>query len=50
MRIMVLAPSGPHFGQGPQQQMMADPMAVRFVQAATAVLQIVLNLTVDSAP
>ncbi len=50
MRIMVLTPSGPHFGQGPQQQMMADPMAASFVQAATSLLEIVVSLTVDATP
>lgn len=50
MRIMVLTPSGPHFGQGPQQQMMADATASTFVGAATAVLQIVVNLAVPRTP
>lgn len=35
------------FGQGPQQPMMADPAASSFVGAATALLQIVVNLTVQ---
>lgn len=46
MRITVLTPSGPHFGQGPQQQMMVNPNASNFVRAATALLQLVVNLTV----
>ena len=50
MRITVLTPSGPHFGQGPQQQMMADPTTSTFVGAATALLQVVVSLTVDPAP
>ena len=46
IRVMVLTPSGPHFGEGPEQQMMANPMAASFVGAAAALLQVVANLTV----
>jgi hypothetical protein len=46
MRAMVLTPSGPHFGQGPQPQMMAQVAARDFVQAATALLELVVDLTV----
>lgn len=44
MRVTVLTPSGPHFGQGPQQQMMAEPPVRPFVDAATALLLAIVNL------
>jgi hypothetical protein len=50
MRIMVLTPSGPHFGQGPADQLMADPTAASFVGAATALLQIVVKLPLPPTP
>jgi hypothetical protein len=45
MRVMVLTPSGPHFGQGPQQQMMAQAPVRPFVQAATTLLSAVVTAT-----
>jgi hypothetical protein len=45
MRVMVLTPSGPHFGQGPERQMMAQVAARDFVQAATALLELVVGLS-----
>jgi len=45
VRIMILTPSGPHFGQGPQQQVMADRAANAFIQSATALLQLIVPIT-----
>jgi hypothetical protein len=44
-RVTILTPSGPHFGQGPQQQLIAEPTARLFVDAAAALLQIVVRLS-----
>ena len=49
MRVMVLTPSGPHFGQGPQQQMIAQAPVGPFVQAATRLLSVVVHLAVPSS-
>ena len=44
-RAMVLTPSGPHFGQGPEQLLVADNLAKSFVQAAIAPLEVIVKLT-----
>jgi hypothetical protein len=44
LRVMILTPSGPHFGQGPRDQLMADPMAALFVQAAATLLQVLTEM------
>ena len=44
-RVMVLTPSGPHFGQGPEQLLVADNLAKSFVQAAIAPLEVIVKLT-----
>jgi hypothetical protein len=49
-RVMMLSPSGPHIGQGPQRQMMANPIASSFIGAATALLNVVVKLTVRQEP
>lgn len=41
-RVMVLTPSGPHFGQGPAAALQADPMAGAFLGAAVSLLQLIL--------
>ena len=41
-RVMVLTPGGPHFGQGPAAALLADPMAGRFLAAATSLLQLIV--------
>jgi hypothetical protein len=40
----VLTPSGPHFGQGADGVLRADPMAGAFLNAATALLVAVTDL------
>jgi len=45
LRVMMLTPSGPHFGQGPADALGADPMVGRFVAAAVTLLQAVMRLT-----
>lgn len=42
LRIMMLTPSGPHFGQGPQDALLADDSARSFTDAATQVLTLLL--------
>lgn len=44
LRVMMLTPSGPHFGQGPADALGADPSVGRFVAAAVTLLQAVLRL------
>ncbi|HEX4818766.1 MAG TPA: hypothetical protein VFV00_01060 [Acidimicrobiales bacterium] len=44
LRVMMLTPSGPHFGQGPADALGADPMVGRFVTAAATLLQAVTQL------
>lgn len=41
-RVMALTPGGPHFGQGPAAALLADPMAGRFLAAATGLLQLIV--------
>lgn len=43
VRIMMLTPSGPHFGQGPLEQLRADQAAGAFIGCATKLLQLVVN-------
>jgi hypothetical protein len=42
-RVMVLTPSGPHFGQGPEATLFADPTAGAFLTAATSLMQLILS-------
>jgi len=44
LRVMMLTPSGPHFGQGPADALGADPTVGQFVAAAAALLQTVVKL------
>ena len=44
LRVMMLTPSGPHFGQGPADALGADPTVGRFVNAAVTLLQAVMQL------
>ena len=44
-RVMVLTPSGPHFGQGPDAALRAEPIAAAFLAAATRTLVAVLEAT-----
>ncbi len=41
--ITILTPIGPHFGQGPERNLSADPMAGSFIAAATIVLRIIVD-------
>jgi hypothetical protein len=47
-RILMLTPSGPHFGQGPSQALQADEAAGAFLSAAMAVLTAVAGLATPS--
>jgi hypothetical protein len=42
-RIMVLTPSGPHFGQGESSALFADPRAAAFLNAATKLMHTLLG-------
>jgi hypothetical protein len=42
-RIVILTPSGPHFGQGPVERLTADQTAGPFVGVATSLMQLVVN-------
>lgn len=42
LRIMMLTPSGPHFGQGPQAALLADEWAGAFANTATQLLVLLL--------
>jgi len=44
LRVMMLTPSGPHFGQGPADALGADPTVGRFVAAAVVLLQAVTEV------
>ena len=44
-RLMVLTPSGPHFGQGPFEMLSADPMARPFLATALTLLQAVISVS-----
>ena len=44
-RLLMLTPSGPCFGQGPFDVLMADPKAGGLFDAATALLQAVVSLS-----
>jgi hypothetical protein len=45
LRVMVLTPVGPHFGQGPYDVLAADKRVEVFVSAATVLLQIIVAAT-----
>ena len=45
-RVMVLTPSGPHFGQGPAAALQADPMAGAFLGAAASLLQLIVSRSI----
>jgi hypothetical protein len=42
-RLMMLTPSGPHFGQGPVADLSADQAARSFITAATGLMQLVVG-------
>lgn len=42
-RVMVLTPSGPHFGQGPAAALSADPLAGSFLTAAASLMQLIVS-------
>ena len=44
-RLMVLTPSGPHFGQGPFDILSTDPTARPFLDTALALLQAVISIS-----
>lgn len=46
-RVAALTASGPHFGQGPQEALSANPLADRFLGAATSVMQLIVNNAAD---
>jgi hypothetical protein len=43
VRIMALTPGGPRFVQGPEPALSAEPLAARFLNAATALLQLLVG-------
>jgi hypothetical protein len=43
LRVMVLTPSGPHFGQGPYEALAADARVQAFMNAAGALLQVIVQ-------
>lgn len=43
-RIIMLTPSGPHFGQAPADALMGDPFAARFIGAAAELLQVIVGM------
>lgn len=42
-RLMMLTPSGPHFGQGPVAALSGDRVARSFITAATSLMQLVIG-------
>jgi hypothetical protein len=44
-RLTALTPLGPHFGQGPDEALRAEPMAAAFFDAATSLLLAVVALS-----
>ena len=48
LRIMLLTPSGPWFGQGPEASMRNEPTAQVFLRPATALLQLLTNRATDA--
>jgi hypothetical protein len=44
-RLMMLTPSGPHFGQGPMADILAGPVAGPFITAAAGLLRLVVSRT-----
>ena len=44
-RVTVLTPSGPHFGQGPDEALRGEPAAAAFLDAATRTLVAVVEAT-----
>lgn len=43
VRVMALTPGGPRFGQGPAPALSAEPLAATFLNAATALLQLLVG-------
>lgn len=48
-RVAMLTRAGPHLGQGPDEQLRAEPMAEAFLAAATAVLILIVDLPTPSS-
>lgn len=44
LRVMMLTPSGPHFGQGPNAALSSDPAVARFLNAAVKLLKPVVQI------
>jgi hypothetical protein len=42
-RVLMLTPSGPHFGQGPAGALLGDPLARNVIEAAVAVMQLLMT-------
>jgi hypothetical protein len=42
-RAMVLTPGGPHFGQGREADLSADPLAGSFLSSATSLMQLLVS-------
>jgi hypothetical protein len=49
-RLMVLTPSGPHFGQGPLSALGSDPMARPVLDAAFKLLNAVVSVAGKTPP
>jgi hypothetical protein len=47
-RLVVLTPSGPHFGQASFDQLLADPMARPVLDSAVSLLQLVVEQTTST--
>jgi hypothetical protein len=45
-RAMVLTPGGPHFGQGREADLSADPLAGSFLSSATSLMQLLVSRVV----
>jgi hypothetical protein len=50
VRLMVLTPSGPHFGQGPFSALSSDPMGRPVLDAAFRLLQAIMSLDAQTPP
>lgn len=50
LRVVMLTPGGPRFGQGPEADMMNDPAAGRFLTPATTLMQLLTSHARDSGP
>jgi hypothetical protein len=44
-RLMMLTPSGPHFGQGPYDALSADPIARQFLNTAFTLMKAVIGIS-----